>query len=166
MYESIAFILHLFGFGLLTTALIGGLLLEFRFRGEQEITQKIFILSLEKRFWLLFPFVCLLMLATGTGIMYNSFGPSFTAVPGWLSAKIIFFAILLVNGAFLGPLLIRKRTKFLHTVEEGIFSEKIGPTIKTFNRNILSYYAVQILLLLIILFLSVFGTGKHPGALS
>ncbi len=106
------------------------------------------------------------MLATGMGNMYNMYGHSFhfAAMPAWLAAKIIFFAILLINGAVLGPILSRKRTVFLKTIEENIFSEKIGPTLNTFNKNISFFYAVQILLVIIILFLSVFGTGKHPGA--
>ncbi len=98
--------------------------------------------------------------------MFNMYGHSFhfEAMPAWLTAKIIFFAVLLVNGAVLGPVLSRKRSAFLKTIEENIFSEKIGSTLKTFNKNISFFYAVQMLLVIIILFLSVFGTGKHPGA--
>ena len=166
MQGSINFIFHLFGFGLLITALIGGLMLEMQFRSEREIKQKIFITSIIKKFGILSPFVSLLMLATGIGNMYNMYGHSFhfEVIPAWLTAKIIFFAVLLVNGAVLGPLLSRKRTKFLKTIEENIFTEKIGSTLKIFNRNVSFFYAVQILLVIIILFLSVFGTGKHPGA--
>ena len=166
MQGSINFIFHLFGFGLLITTLIGGLMLEFQFRKEREIKQKLFVISLAKRFGLLSPFVSLLMLATGIGNMFNMYGHSFhfEAMPAWLTAKIIFFAVLLVNGAVLGPVLSRKRSAFLKTIEENIFSEKIGSTLKTFNKNISFFYAVQMLLVIIILFLSVFGTGKHPGA--
>ena len=166
MQGSINFIFHLFGFGLLITTLIGGFMLEFQYRKEREIKQKLFVLSLAKKFGLLSPFVSLFMLATGMGNMYNMYGSSFhfAVMPAWLTAKIIFFAMLLVNGAVLGPILSRKRTAFLKTIEENIFSEKIGSTLKSFNKNISFFYAVQILLVIIILVLSVIGTGKHPGA--
>ena len=137
MQGSINFIFHLFGFGLLITALIGGLMLEMQFRSEREIKQKIFITSIIKKFGILSPFVSLLMLATGIGNMYNMYGHSFhfEAIPAWLTAKIIFFAVLLVNGAVLGSSAQQKTDKVLKNHRRKYFYGKNRFHIENFQQK-------------------------------
>lgn len=165
MNGSINFLIHLLGFGLLCTTLFAGWMLERRTKKESEWNQKLYLISIGRSFGILSPVATVIMLLTGIVNIFNRYGGSTSLwyTEGWLVAKIILFAFLLVNGAILGPVIIRRRTKLIRSIAEKTAAEDAETTIKVLNKNIATFYLVQFLLLIIILYLSVAGGGKHPG---
>jgi len=165
MNVSISFYLHMIGFGLLCTSLFGGWILERRIRAEEDMNQKRLIAAICRRFGLLSSFTSVLLLLTGVVNIINVFGDhaGLWHTEGWLIAKIILFAFMLVNGAVFGPVLIRRRTKLLQTLSEQNAPEDSATHLVTIQKSISTFYLVQFLLLLIILYLSTAGSGKHPG---
>ncbi|MGD0591309.1 MAG: hypothetical protein ABSA44_11000 [Bacteroidota bacterium] len=165
MNGSINFLFHLIGFGLLFTALWGGWILEQRIRAEKNWDQKLFLGKINRRFGLLSSIASIIMLLTGIVNIFNLHHGNINLwyIEGWLIAKIILFAFLLVNGAIFGPILIRRRTKLMQGISEKTAPEDAEATIKIMNKSISTFYLVQFLLLMIILYLSVAGGGKHPG---
>jgi uncharacterized Tic20 family protein len=165
MNGSISFLFHLLGFGLLFTTLFGGWLIERRTKKESDWNQKLYLTGIGRTFGILSPIAALILLLTGIANIFNRYGG--TAIEwytqGWLVAKIILFAFLLVNGAALGPIIVRRRTKLIRSIIDKSAQEDAEPAIGILNKNITTFYLVQFLLLLIILYLSVAGNGKHPG---
>jgi hypothetical protein len=167
MIVSFAFIFHLLGFGLITTSLLAGWILERRIRKVSDWNQKLLLLSASRSIGLLSPIASFIMLITGIANIVNVFGTSFSVVysVGWLAAKIILFAFMLVNGAIFGPILSRKRTKLIQSIVAQSAPADAEDTVIVYSKNLSTFYFVQTLLLLIILFLSVWGTGKHAGVI-
>lgn len=156
-------LLHLLAFAVLAAGLIGSLLLEVHQRKIQEVHLKLHLLQLLGRMGVIVPLASALLLVTGIATISTLYGIEFLSVSGtgWLGAKIILFVFLFVNGLIFGPILYRKRTAFLKTITTSAFSTEMLETLKTFNKNIGTYYLVQILLLLLIVLLSVLGTTPH-----
>jgi uncharacterized membrane protein len=165
MRGSINFLFHLIGFGLVFTALLGGWIIERRIRAEKDWNQKLYIGKISRRFGLLSPIASVVMLLTGIVNIFNLYNGNINLwyTEGWLIAKIILFAFLLINGAVFGPILIRRRTKLMQGITEKTAHEDAENTIKILCKSITTFYLVQFLLLIIILILSVAGGGKHPG---
>ena len=105
------------------------------------------------------------MLLTGIVNIFNRYNGNIDLLytEGWLIAKIILFAFLLINGAVFGPILVRRRTKLMQGISEKTAPEDAEATIKIMNKSISTFYLVQFLLLMIILYLSIAGGGKPPG---
>jgi hypothetical protein len=164
---SVAFIFHLLGFGLITTSLVAGWILERRIRKANDWNQKLLLLSASRTIGLLSPMASFLMLITGIANIVNVFGTSLSVLysVGWLAAKIILFAFMLVNGAVFGPILSRKRTKLIHALAAQTAPADAEDTVKIYGKNLSTFYFVQTMLLFVILFLSVWGTGKHLGVI-
>jgi uncharacterized membrane protein len=165
MNGSVNFIFHLIGFGFIFTSLLGGWILERRLKAEKEWNQKLFVGKISRRFGLLSPIASIIMLLTGIVNIFNLYNGNIHLwyTEGWLIAKIILFAFLLINGAVFGPILVRRRTKLMQGISEKTAPEDAAATIKILNKSISTFYLVQFLLLMIILYLSVAGGGKHPG---
>jgi uncharacterized membrane protein len=165
MRSSINFLFHLIGFGLVFTSLLGGWIIEGRIRAEQDWNQKLSIGKIGRRFGLLSPIASVVMLLTGIINIFNIYNGNISLwySEGWLMAKIILFAFLLINGAVFGPIIIRRRTKLMQSIAEKTTSDDAEGTFKILSKNITTFYLVQFLLLIIILCLSVAGGGKHPG---
>ena len=167
MKGSINFLFHLIGFGILFTALVGGWILEQRVRSENDWDRKLYIGKINRRFGLLSPIASVIMLLTGVVNIFNLYSGAIHLwyTEGWLVAKIILFAFLLVNGAFFGPVLIRRRTHLIQSIIEKKAPEDAEATFNIMSKSISTFYLVQFLLLVIILYLSIVGTGKHTGFL-
>ena len=165
MNSSINFLFHLIGFGFVFTALLGGWILERRIRAEKEWNQKLFLGKVSRRFGFLSLISSIIMLLTGIVNIFNLRNGNINLWynEGWLIAKIILFAFLFINGAVFGPILVRRRTKLMQVISEKTMPEDAEATVKIMNKNISTFYLVQFLLLIIILYLSVAGGGKHPG---
>lgn len=165
MRSSINFIFHLIGFGLVFTALLGGWIVERRIRAEKDWNQKLYIGKINSRFSLLSPIACVIMLLTGIVNIFNLNEGNINLwyTEGWLMAKIILFAFLLINGAVFGPILFRRRTKLMQGITEKTTTEDAEIAFKILSKSITTFYLVQFLLIIIILCLSVAGGGKHPG---
>ena len=167
MSGSINFLFHILGFGIIFTALLGGWIVEQHIRSEKDWSKKTILMNLNRRFGLLSPLASGILLLTGIINIFNVYSGHIALwhTEGWLVAKIILFAFLLVNGAVFGPILVRRRMKSLKSILENSPTEDAESTFKILSKSISTFYLVQFLLLLIILFLSIAGTGKHPGAL-
>ncbi len=165
MRGSINFLFHIIGFGLVFTALLGGWIIERRTRAEKDWNQKLYIGNIGRRFGLLSPIASVVMLLTGIVNIFNLFDGNINLwyTEGWLVAKIILFAFLLINGAIFGPILVRRRKKLMQGITEKTTMEDAEITFNILSKSITTFYLVQFLLLIIILFLSVIGGGKHPG---
>jgi hypothetical protein len=165
MKGSINFLFHLLGFGLVFTSLLSGWIIERRLRAEQDWIQKLFLGKISRCFGLLSPIASVVMLLTGIINIINLYNGNINLwyTEGWLIAKIILFAFLLMNGAVFGPILIRRRTKLMQSLAEHKPSEDAEVNITILSKSITTFYLVQFLLLIIILYLSIVGGGKHPG---
>ena len=165
MRFSINFLFHLIGFGLVFTALLGGWIIERRIRAEKNWDQKIYVGKIGRRFGLLSPFASVVMLLTGIVNIFNLYNDNINLWynEGWLIAKIILFAFLLINGAVFGPILSRRRTKLMQGIIAKTAPEDAESTFIVLSKSMTTFYLVQFLLLIIILCLSVAGGGKHLG---
>jgi hypothetical protein len=167
MRVSIVFLLHLIGFGILTTSLLAGFILERKFRREEDFGLKLYTAGISRIIGLLSPIAAALMLLSGIGNIHNRYLGSVLSWydEGWLVAKIVLFAILVVNGAVYGPRLIRQRLKLLRAQAEQSLPPNVHESVRSYNRQITLFYCIQTLLLVLILYLSVYGTAKHPGVI-
>ena len=166
MSGSFNFFFHIIAVGLLFVVIVGGWLLHRKIVNEKDVHLKLYVSTSGRVIGLLSPFVTVLLLATGIGNIYNRYlGTELHWYSeGWLVAKIIFFAIAAVNGAVFGAMLARKRTALLQSINQQNAPSNAESLLKDINRQFSWHYVVQFLLLAIIILLSTFGSGKHPGA--
>ena len=165
MAGSINLLFHILGVGLVCTSLFGGWILERRLRTENDWNQKLYVGKIGKRFGMFSSIAALVLLLTGIINIFNLYDGNITHwyTEGWLVAKIILFAFLLVNGTVFGPVLIRRRTKLIQSMTEKTASADAETNISVLTKSITTFYLVQFLILLIIIYLSIAGGGKHPG---
>jgi hypothetical protein len=165
MRVSIAFVVHLLSVGILTTTLIAGFLLDRRIRKESNLGLKIYVAGISRTIGLLSPVAVILLLLTGIANIHNRLLGSTMAWydEGWLVAKIIVYVVMVFNGMFYGPGLMRSRLKIIQSQLEQKAPDSSESTIRSLNKQISLFYAVQSLLFLFVIYLSVFGTAKHPG---
>ena len=166
MRVSINFIFHLIGFGILVTSLLGGFIVERKLRGQSDFNLKIYTASLSRAIGLLSPIAALLLLLTGIGNIQNRFSGTDISWynEGWLVAKIVLYALMVLNGVIYGPRLTRSRLKLIKAQSDDNAPPNADAAMKSYNTQITLFYLVQTLFLILILYLSVFGSGKHPGA--
>ncbi len=151
--SHIVFLFHLIGFGMIATLLLAGPIQERRFQKAETLDGKVSLHRTMKSMGLLFPLAVLLLLATGIGNMYfTGLGP-FKA--GWLTAKIIFFAIAVVNGAMAGAR-TSNRGKLMERLARGESVPNALAEIQRLNKQQTIFYLTQTFLILIIITLPVF----------
>lgn len=151
--SHLVLLFHLIGFGMIATMLFAGPILERRFRRAETLDAKVSLQRVLKSVGMLSPFSVLLLLATGIGNMYfTGLGP-FKA--GWLTAKIIFFAIAIINGAMAGARGSQRR-KLLERLALGENVLNALPEMQRYNKQQSIFYLTQTFLILVILVLSVF----------
>jgi hypothetical protein len=167
MRVSVAFVLHLLSVGILTTTLLAGFILDRKLRKEPDLRLKLYTASISRIVGLLSPLAAILLLLTGIANIHNRFLGSTSAwyAEGWLVAKIILYVVMLFNGMFYGPGLIRSRLKIIRAQAEQTGPLNADTSIRSLNKQITLFYAVQTLMFLFILYISVFGTAKHPGVI-
>ena len=163
MTGTIVLIFHLLGFGLFTTILVAGFILERRFRREVDFRIMSAVGGASRGIGLLSPFAALLMLLTGIGNIYHRHLGTTLAWygEGWLVAKIILFVIFVLNGVLGGPRLVRNRMKILSAQADQGAQPNSDALVRSINRQLNLFYFVQTILFLLIVCLSVFGAGKH-----
>jgi uncharacterized membrane protein SirB2 len=151
--NSVFFLFHLIGFGMIAALLFAGPILERKFQKAETLDAKLAIYRAMKSVGLLSPFAVLVLVATGIGNMYfTGLGP-FKA--GWLTAKLIFFAIVIVNGSMTGGRAL-KRGKLLLRLARGENVPNALPEMQRYNKQQTTFYFTQTILVLVILALSVF----------
>jgi uncharacterized membrane protein SirB2 len=149
--QKLILFFHLIGFGLFVAAQIGGFLLEMRYRKATEMSTKALILGLLRPFGLLGPVATLIMLVSGIGnmVMLNLGVLS----EGWLTAKILFFALATVAGLVFG-MKSRARGALIRAMAKGESPADAESTLKGLERQVSLSYIVTPLLLVIILLLT------------
>lgn len=149
MFGDLSLYFHLIGFGLLVTTLVAGILLEMQYRRAPDPAAKSTILRSLRRIGLLSPVAMLIMLITGIGNMTATNAGIFTH--GWLTAKIMLFALAVISG-ILFSVKGRKRSALQ---ESAGGAAAAGVQLREHNRQISLFYLVLGVLLAIILYLSV-----------
>lgn len=167
MSPSLFFVLHLLSFGVLVTTLLAGFILDRKLRSEKNLDLKIYVGTIARMIGLLSPLAALLLLLSGIGNIYNRYAGATISwfQEGWLVAKIMFFALMLLNGVVYGPKLSRSRMNLLKAIRDQTAPPEAEKLLASVNRQLTLFYLVQTVLLLVILYLSVFGSGKHPGVI-
>lgn len=151
--SHLVFLFHLIGFGMIAALLFSGPILERRFKRAETLDAKVAVQRVLKSVGLLSPLAVLLLLATGIGNMYfTGLGP-FKA--GWLTAKIIFFAIAVINSAMAGARGGQRR-RLLERLALGENVPNALPEMQRYNKQQSIFYLIQTFLILVILVLSVF----------
>jgi hypothetical protein len=165
MSGSYNFLLHVLGFGLISAVLIGGWMIERKFRAEKDWALKAYIGGIARSLALLSPVAALILLITGIGNIHTYYMGSPVAwhEDGWLVAKVILFAVMFVNGTVFGPLLTKKRMGLVKALANHDAPAEAEQGVAALTRQIAVFYLVQFILWVWIVYLSTFGTGKHPG---
>jgi hypothetical protein len=153
--------LHIISVGFVFSLIVGGWTFNRKIVHEKDIHLQLYVSRWAGSIALLWPLVALLLLVTGTGNIYTQYlvRNIHWYSEGWLVAKLIFFVILVVNGSVLGGMLGRKRTSLLQSSSEQQAPENTDLLLKNINRQFALHYLVQFLLIAIIVFLSMFGSG-------
>ena len=158
-YEhEISVYFHFIGMGLLVTMAVAGMILERNYRKAATLQDKGLILGILKQIGILSPFAILLLLVTGIGNMHSLAIGLFTF--GWLTAKIMFFAIAAVSGITFG-ITARKRANLVGKMIGGQAPANAQELLKGYNKQVLLFHVVLDLLFFIILALAVYG--RHGG---
>jgi len=161
MISILNFFFHILAFGLLSTSIFGGLIIELKIRSEKDWNQKLFVTKLYNKFNLVFIIATIILLLTGILNMMNIYGTQVDIfkIEGWLMAKIILFAFFIINGILLGPMLVRKRTKSILQLIDKKAVEINEHNIRVFGKSIITFYLIQLILFTILVLLSVIGSG-------
>ncbi len=164
MSWSFNFFVHIVLFGLTTSVVVASFILHRQIITEKSWEKKHLLSGLIRIFSRFVPFNAVLLLVTGFGNMMNRYGTN-AQWPSeeWLSIKVVLFVILAANGLYLAPHLGLKRNMLIKSVIEGSGPADADQQIVKQNFSITALFIVQMILLLSILFLSVYGSGKHPG---
>jgi hypothetical protein len=165
MIGSLNFFFHIVGVGLIFAVVTSGWFLNRKLGIEHDAVQKLYLAGILRTIGLFSPVASLLLLITGIGNIHTRYLGSTLSwySEGWLVAKIMFFAVMLVNGTVLGPTLSRKRTVLLREMVDHKAPENAESILKALGRQILMFNLVQLILLLAVLLLSTSGSGKHPA---
>lgn len=154
MTHELILLFHLIGFGLLATTSVAGIILHLQYRNAADLRAKAALLRAMKPIGLLSPVAILVMLGTGIGNML-AIGVGLLTL-GWLTAKIIFFAIAVISGVLFG-LKSKRRGALVQKMAAGSAPPFAEEMLQALDRQIVLFHVVMPLLLLIILYLSVIG---------
>lgn len=154
MAREITLLFHFLGFGLLMTMAVAGFILNRQYKRAQDLQTKGILLRAMRPLGLLSPVAILIMLGTGIGNMHF-LGYGILDV-GWLTAKIIFFAIAATSGTMFG-MTARKRGALVGQMLAGNAPANGNELLAGYDRQLSLAHLVLPVLLLIILCLSIYG---------
>jgi len=165
MNGSYIHILHLIAFGLVSATLIPGIVLNRKLVAEKDFGRKMQIGGVMRIFGAFAVYNVILLLITGIGNIYNRYSGTSIAwySESWLVIKIILFAVLALNGLFVAPRLMMGRMMIIKSMADKTAAADAEQKLSGCNRKVSLFFLVQAVLLLAVLYLSVFGPGKHPG---
>ena len=152
--REINLVLHFLGFGLFVMVLVAGFIIERQYRKATDVQVKATLLGVMRSIGIISPFAVLIMLLTGIMNM-QTLGIGLLDF-GWLTAKIIFFAIAATNGIFAG-IRSRKRGTLVMQMAKGESPADAEQKVQSYDKQQSMFYVVNALLLLIIVVLSVYG---------
>jgi hypothetical protein len=165
MNGSYIHIFHLIAFGLVSATLIPGIVLNRKLVAEKDLGIKMQIGGVMRIFGAFALYNVILLLITGIGNIYNRYSGTNIAwySESWLVIKIILFAILAINGLFVAPKLMMGRMMIIKSIADKTASADAEQKLSSCDKKVSLFFLVQAVLLLAVLYLSVFGPGKHPG---
>jgi uncharacterized membrane protein len=149
---DINLIIHFFGFGLFVTLMISGVILERKYRKAPDVQTKAAMLGVMRSFGLLSPVGVLIMIVTGIVNMYELGIGLFDY--GWLTAKIIFFAIAATNGV-IGGIRGKRRGMLVMQMAKGKNPPDAERQIAGYDAQQRWFFVVNGILLVLIVYLSV-----------
>jgi hypothetical protein len=152
--QELVLLFHLIGFGLLATTSVAGIILHLQYRKATDLAARAVLLRAMRPIGLLSPIAVLLMLVTGIGNMH-AIGAGLLSL-GWLTAKIIFFAIAGISG-LLFSIKSKQRSALVQKMIAGNAPPYAEEMVAALDRQIMLFYLVMPLLIIIILYLSVIG---------
>jgi uncharacterized membrane protein len=155
---QITIFFHFIGMGMLVSLIIAGIILEGKYRKLPTLQEKALLLGIMKQYGILSPVATILLLVTGIGNMHALAYGLFDF--GWLTAKIIFFAIAATNGAIFG-VISRKRGVLVGKMLKNEAPPDAESQLNNLNKQVTMFHLVLDLLFIIILALAVFG--RHGG---
>ena len=153
-FREINLVLHFFGFGFFVMILGASFIIERQYRKASDPQTKATLLGVMRPIGILSPFMVLLMLLTGIGNMHFLGYGLFDF--GWLTAKVIFFAIAAVNGVMSG-VHGRKRSMLVMQMAKGEAASDAETKLKEIDKQQWIFHFVNGILLLLIVSLSVYG---------
>lgn len=165
MSGSFIHILHLIAFGLVSATLIPGIVLNRKLVAEKDFSRKIQLGGIMKIFGAFGPYNVILLLLTGIGNIYNRYHGTEIAwyTESWLVIKIALFVVLALNALLVAPILMKNRMVLIKSLADKTAQEGAEQKLSGYNTKVMIFLLVQTILLLAVLYLSVFGPGKHPG---
>jgi hypothetical protein len=152
--REITLILHFLGLGLLVSSGSAGIILNRQYKNAEDLRTKALILRAAKPIGLLSPTGMLIMIITGIGNMHF-LGVGILDL-GWLSAKLVVFAVAMVIGIWMG-VVSRKRGALVGAMAAGQADPNADQKLAAFDRLVVMGYIVLPLLLVVIIYLSVYG---------
>ena len=152
--REITLILHFLGLGLLVSASVAGILLNRQYKKAEDLRTKALLLRAAKPIGLLSPVGMVIMLITGIGNMH-ALGVGILTL-GWLSAKLVIFAIAVIGGVMMG-IVARKRGALVASMAAGGAGPDAEKKLSSYDSAIMMGYIILPLLLIAILYLSVYG---------
>ena len=150
----IILLFHFLGFGLLVTLNVAGFILERQYKKAPDLQPKAVILKAVRPIGLLSPLAALTMLVTGIGNM-RILGYGLLDM-GWLTAKIIFFAIAVISGTTFG-IIARKRGTLVQNMVSGTAPANAQELLAGYDKQVSMFHIVMPILLLTILWISIYG---------
>jgi uncharacterized membrane protein len=165
MNGSYVFLLHIIVFGVVAGTIIPSFVLDRKLRAEQDWGRKLYIGGIMRVFGAFVPYNVALLVITGLGNMYNRYldAPYPWYDEHWLVTKVALFVVLAFNALFVVPKVGMKRGMLIKAIVDKSAPIDAEQQVEVYNKKISRLFLVQTALLLVILFLSAFGTGKHPG---
>ena len=154
MARELTLFFHFIGFGLLITINVAGFILNQQYKKAPDLQQKGVILRASRPFGLLSPVTIMIMLITGIGNMH-ALGFGLLDV-GWLTAKIIAFAIIATSGVLFG-IKSKKRGDLVRSMIAGTAPDKANDLLAEYDKQVSISYIVLPLLTILILALSIYG---------
>lgn len=161
---SFNFFLHMVTVGLASMALGGSYILHRQLVAEKSWEKKLFLGGTMRLFSAFGPINIILFTATGIMNMVNRYGAHFPwPVEMWLVFKVILFIILSFNGLYVAPRLGMKRAMLLKSKVEGNGPADADEQLAKQDSTISIFFHAQIVIFVVITFLAVYGSAKHPG---
>jgi len=158
-YQSLWLLIHMIGFALIATVMVGSIVGERQLRLATDWSQRMRVGMLMKNIGLISPVASLLILASGIANMVTfgfSMGQAFSGAAAWLGVKIIFFLTAVVLGTTVSMAMGKKRVGIMMSVKNGGSSENGEAALKATYGKMNLFFAVQATLLFLILVLVLF----------
>ncbi len=155
---DISLLFHLVGVGMIFTLLFAGPVIESNFRWENDVRMKQHSAKLLRSVGLLSPFGALVLMISGIGNMVTleiTFGNLFGSA-AWLGIKLLIFIALLAMGMALSPKTARERLLLLEHMSQPNPPEDAEDRMNALNSRQTLFFAANWILVLAILFLTLF----------